>query len=147
MENNYYNSIVMVEKLHRLFLEVVKCELHKLDIRDINNVQSLVLYNIGERKLSIGDLTAYGYYLGSNVSYNLRKLVENGYVLQVPSPNDRRSSNVSLTEKGLEIYGILGVLFDNHLNNLYEIDVTEEMISNLIETLKGIEKYLNKVEY
>lgn len=146
MKNNYYTSIVMVERLHRLFLEVIKYELNRLKLKDITNVQALVLYNIGEEILSVGDLTSKGYYLGTNVSYNLRKMVENGYVIQKSTPHDRRASEVSLTDKGFEIYKILEGLFENHSNNLATNNVSENMIVNMVKTILEIEKYLNKIQ-
>lgn len=144
MKYNYYRSIFMVEKLHRLFLESVKYELNKNRIKDITNVEALILYNIGERKLSVGDLTTYGCYLGSNVTYNLRKLVENGYVYQCPRVNDRRSSEIKLTEKGLNLYDHLEKFFENHATKLQENNISEQMIITLVDTLKNIEKYINK---
>jgi DNA-binding MarR family transcriptional regulator len=112
MKESYFEAVVMIERLHRLFLELVKLELDRMQRRDINNVQALVLYNIGENQLTVGELTNRGYYLGSNVSYNLRKMVQNGYVEQIPSSHDRRSSHVKLSQKGLELYhqfdGLLG---------------------------------------
>lgn len=144
MKDNYYNSIVMTERLHRIFLEVLKIELNKLRIRDINNVQSILLYNIGEKKMSVGDLTVHGCYLGSNVSYNLRKLVENGYAFQCRHEHDRRSSEVSLTDKGLEMYDRITHLLETHSKGLNEYDIDDNNIKNMIKTLAGIEKYLQK---
>lgn len=134
----------MVEKLHRLFLEVLKFNLNKSGIKDINNVEALILYNIGDQKLTVGALTMYGCYLGSNVSYNLRKMCENGYVFQYPSSNDRRSSEVMLTDKGKELYEKLGEIFERQSINLQENDISEEMIRTLFETLKKIEKCITK---
>lgn len=106
MKESYFDVVVMIERLHRLFLEVVKGELDRQNKMDITNVQALILYNIGKNnQLTVGELTNRGYYLGSNVSYNLRKMVKNGYVNQVPSAHDRRSSHVRLTTKGTELYG------------------------------------------
>ena len=86
MRQPYYDSILLIERLHRHFLEVLKTELDRLGIQDINNVQSLILYNIGDDELTVGELTARGYYLGSNVSYNVKKMVENGYLGQEGRP-------------------------------------------------------------
>ena len=106
MKESYFDVVVMIERLHRLFLEVDKGELDRQEKLDITNVQALILYNIGKNsQLTVGELTNRGYYLGSNVSYNLRKMVKNGYVNQVPSAHDRRSSHVKLTPKGTELYG------------------------------------------
>src|SRR3546814_4104847 len=82
VQQPYYQSIVLIERRHRHFLELVKAELERRGIQDINNVQSLILYNIGSDELTVGELTARGYYLGSNVSYNVKKMVENGYLVQ-----------------------------------------------------------------
>lgn len=145
MKDNYYNSIVMVERLHRMFLEVLKFELNQSRIRDINNVQALVLYNIGEKKMSVGELTAHGCYLGSNVNYNLRKMIENGYIFACLNEYDRRSTDVSLTHKGLEMYERIVHLIEAQAKGLQEYDINDDMIKNMIQTLSGIEKYLKKV--
>jgi DNA-binding MarR family transcriptional regulator len=118
MKEAYFESVVMIERLHRLFLEVIKAELDRMNIRDINNVQALVLYNIGEDQVTVGELTNRGYYLGSNVSYNLRKMVQNKYIAQEPSPHDRRSSHVKLSSKGLDLYQRLDKIFAHHATSL-----------------------------
>src|SRR3546814_7410757 len=86
----YLELIGLIERLHRQCLEVIKSDLDRQGIRDLNNVQALILFNIGEEELSIGEPTQRGYYLGSNVSYNVKQLVENGYLIQERSPHDRR---------------------------------------------------------
>ena len=100
MTNGYLEVISLVERLHRHFLEVVKLELDGLGIHDINNVQGLMLFNIGDAEMTVGELTLRGCYLGSNVSYNVKKMVENGYLVQERSVHDRRSIHVRLTDKG-----------------------------------------------
>src|SRR4051794_7593745 len=100
MTEGYLAVVSLIERLHRHFLDVLKLELDGSDSRDINNVQALMLFNIGDAEMTVGELTLRGCYLGSNVSYNLKKLVENGYVEQARSPHDRRSVHVRLTAKG-----------------------------------------------
>src|ERR671938_1257672 len=100
MKTAYLDTISLIERLHRHFLEIVKLELDGMGIHDINNVQALMLFNIGDAEMTVGELTLRGCYLGSNVSYNLKKLVENGYVTQARSPHDRRAVHVRLTGKG-----------------------------------------------
>ncbi|MEC8026897.1 MAG: winged helix DNA-binding protein [Pseudomonadota bacterium] len=101
----------MIERLHRQFLEVVKTELDRNGIVDINNVQALILFNISDEELTVGELTNRGYYLGSNVSYNVRKMVENGYLLQERSSHDRRSIRVRLSAKGHDLRQIIAAMF------------------------------------
>ena len=96
MTTPYYEAIQLIERLHRHFLDVLKVELEKQGIQDINNVQSMILYNIGHDELTVGELTIRGYYLGSNVSYNVKKMVENGYLVQERSVHDKRSIRVRL---------------------------------------------------
>src|SRR2546430_15700341 len=100
MNNEYLEVISLVERLHRHFLEVVKLELEGLGIHDINNVQGMMLFNIGDAELTVGELTLRGCYLGSNGSYNVKQMLENGYIVQVRSVHARRSIHVRLTDKG-----------------------------------------------
>src|SRR5579863_10344415 len=96
----YVEVISLVEKLHRHVLEILKLELEGLHLHDINNVQGLMLFNIGDAEMTVGELTLRGCYLGSNVTYNVKKLVENGYLVHERSLHDRRSVHVKLTDKG-----------------------------------------------
>ena len=141
MKENYFKSVVMIERLHRLFLEVVKVELDRAKIRDINNVQCLVLYNIGRGQVTVGELTNRGYYLGSNVSYNLRKMVQNSYLVQEPSPHDRRSSHVKLSTKGLSLHDKLDDLFTMHAKALAHDGVDDQTVAKLDETLTQLEGF------
>src|SRR5512142_3565510 len=104
MKAGYLETNGLVERLHRHFLEVVKLELDGLGIHDINNVQGLMLFNIGDAEMTVGELTLRGCYLGSNVSYNVKKMLENGYIVQERSSHDRRSVRVRLSETGLELH-------------------------------------------
>src|SRR5919205_51706 len=103
MIEGYLAVISLIERLHRHFLDVVKLELDGSDIRDINNVQAMMLFNIGDAEMTVGELTLRGCYLGSNVSYNVKKMVENGYLAHERSPHDRRSIHVRLTERGITL--------------------------------------------
>ncbi len=103
LKGRYLVSLKLIERLHRLLLDVIKDEFDRLGRSDVNSVQALLLYNIGDAELTAGELTSRGYYLGSNVSYNLKKLVDAGYIDHQRSTIDRRSVRVKLTDKGQEI--------------------------------------------
>src|SRR3954453_22404491 len=124
MNNQYLEVISLVERLHRQFLEVVKLELDGLSIHDINNVQGTMLFNIGDAEMTVGELTLRGCYLGSNVSYNVKKMVENGYLVQERSVHDRRSIHVRLTEKGQTLRDRLDAMHDRHLVMLGQTNIT-----------------------
>ncbi len=131
MKTAYLETISLIERLHRQCLEVVKSELDRIGVRDLNNVQALILFNIGEEELTVGELTQRGYYLGSNVSYNVKKMVENGYLIQERSPHDRRSFHVRAAEKGLEISRQLDQLFEAQAGKLDNSDLTPEMLDEV----------------
>jgi DNA-binding MarR family transcriptional regulator len=99
----YFNIVRLVERLHRHFLDVLRTELRRMDVEDINAVQALLLYNIGEAEVVIRDLKDRGYYHGSNVSYNIKKLTEFEYLMQERCAHDRRSIRLKLTEKGMRL--------------------------------------------
>jgi DNA-binding MarR family transcriptional regulator len=141
----YLAVISLVERLHRHFLDVVKLELDRLGIRDINNVQSLMLFNIGDAEMTVGELTLRGCYLGSNVSYNLKKLVENGYVEQARSPHDRRSVHVRLAPKGRELCDRLAEMHQRHADNLARHTITAPDLENAAGTLRRLERFWIRV--
>jgi DNA-binding MarR family transcriptional regulator len=117
----YLEALTLVERLHRRLLDVIKDEFDRMGRDDVNSVQALLLFNIGESELTAGELRTRGYYLGSNVSYNLKKLVEGGYVKHERSRIDRRSVRVSLTDKGQEIARIINRLYDRHIRSIEQV--------------------------
>ena len=107
MQPLYLEALTLVERLHRRLLDVIKDEFDRRGRSDINSVQALLLYNIGDKELTAGELRTRGYYLGSNVSYNLKKLVELGFLDHQRSRVDRRSVRIRLTPQGQEIRRIV----------------------------------------
>jgi DNA-binding MarR family transcriptional regulator len=132
----------LVERLHRLLLDVIKDEFERLGRSDVNSVQALLLYNIGDAELTAGELTSRGYYLGSNVSYNLKKLVDAGYINHQRSTADRRSVRVKLTEKGLEICRVVNALYQRQLKSLQQVGgINTEDLELLNKTLIRMERF------
>lgn len=137
----YYESIQLTERLHRYFLDVLKQELDRKNIQDINNVQAMILYNVGDDEMTVGELTIRGYYLGSNVSYNVKKMVENGYLEQERSVHDKRSIRVKLSKKGIELRDAITVMFRRHEEKLKTTDITDEKLKTLNATMRMIERF------
>jgi DNA-binding MarR family transcriptional regulator len=117
----YLEALTLVGRLHRRLLDVIKDEFDRVGRDDVNSVQALLLFNIGGAELTAGELRTRGYYLGSNVSYNLKKLVEGGYVKHERSRIDRRSVRVSLTEKGREVAVIVDRLYERQLRSIEQV--------------------------
>jgi DNA-binding MarR family transcriptional regulator len=145
----YLESLNLVERLHRQLLDVIKDELDRRNERVVNSVQALLLFNIGDQELTAGELRTRGHYLGSNVSYNLKKLVESGYIHHERSDADRRSVHVSLTEKGREIRQVVTTLFDRHLESIEAVgNVTGQDFEDLNISLRRLERFwLDQVRY
>jgi DNA-binding MarR family transcriptional regulator len=137
----YYDSINLIERLHRQFLDVLKVELERGGILDINNVQSMILHNIGEDEMTVGELTLRGYYLGSNVSYNVKKMVENGYLAQERSVHDKRSVRIKLTEKGRKLNQSISKLYRQHEEKLAGSGLSNAKLEALNATLKELESF------
>jgi DNA-binding MarR family transcriptional regulator len=114
----YLEALSLIERLHRLLLDVIKDEFERLGILEINSVQALLLFNIGENEVTAGELKSRGYYQGSNVSYNLKKLVDLGYMHHQRCEIDRRSVRVRLTEKGRRLRRAVDELFARHAAGL-----------------------------
>jgi DNA-binding MarR family transcriptional regulator len=139
---SYLDGLTLVERLHRLLLDVIKDEFERLGILEINAVQALLLFNVGENEVTAGELKSRGYYQGSNVSYNLKKLVDMGYMHHQRSEVDRRSVRVSLTGKGRQVRLTVAKLFATHANGLVERGVLDQQgMDDINASLRRVERY------
>lgn len=139
---DYLESLALIERLHRLLLDVIKDEFERLGILEINPVQALLLYNVAENEVTAGELKSRGYYQGSNVSYNLKKLVEAGYMHHQRSEIDRRSVRVRLTPKGKALRETVSELFLRHADGLEDRAVLDHAtIIGMNGTLRRVERY------
>jgi DNA-binding MarR family transcriptional regulator len=140
----YEESLRLVERLHRRLLDVVKDEFDRHGRNDINSVQALLLANLGESELTAGELRSRGYYLGSNVSYNVKKLVDQGFLHRKPSKADKRAVWISLTPKGEEICAIVKDLYSRHLSSLEPVaGFGDEELISLNGALQRLERFWN----
>ena len=140
--SDYLELLQLVERLHRQLLDVVKDELDREGLDDLNSVQALLLFNIGDQELTAGELRTRGHYLGSNVSYNLKKLVDAGYIRHERSAVDRRSVRVSLTESGRAVQARLNKLFERQGVALSPVGGVEaEQLPAMNTALARIERF------
>ena len=138
----YLESLTLVERLHRRLLDVIKDEFDRAGRSDVNSVQALLLFNIGDAELTAGELRTRGYYLGSNVSYNLKKLVEMGYIHHQRSRMDRRSVRVSLTDKGRDVANVVARLYDRHMRSIDQVGgIGTEDFRQLNRSLQRLERF------
>lgn len=141
---NYLEVLVLAERLHRQFLEVIQLELDNLGIRDLNNVRALILLNIGDAEMTASELLWRGCYLGSNVSYNLKKLTEAGYVEQERSTHDRRVVMVRNSAKGLELCAKLKSMNARHLDALARSNFKVEDLNICRHTLRSLGQFWSR---
>jgi DNA-binding MarR family transcriptional regulator len=143
-QHDFLDLFVLAERLHRQFLEVIQLELDRLNIRDINDVRALMLLNIGDSEMTASELLWRGCYLGSNVSYNLKKLTETGYVLQERSQHDRRVIMVRNSEKGMALCGVLKEMNDRHIAALSQANCKEEDILACRQMLRTLHHFWSR---
>jgi DNA-binding MarR family transcriptional regulator len=140
----YLESLQLVERLHRRLLDVIKDEFDRTGRSDINSIQALLLFNIGESELTAGELRTRGYYLGSNVSYNLKKLVDLGFISHQRSRVDRRSVRVALTPKGDEVAAVVARLYDRHVNSIEVVGgIKAEEFQVMNRSLQRLDRFWN----
>lgn len=138
----YLEALTLVERLHRRLLDVIKDEFDRQGRSDINAVQALLLYNLGDAELTAGELRTRGYYLGSNVSYNLKKLVDMGYIHHQRSRTDRRSVRVSLTDEGKSVAASVDALYERHTQSLEQIgEIDAASFAQLNKSLQRLERF------
>ena len=142
IKQNYLEALTLVERLHRRLLDVIKDEFDRQGRNDINAVQALLLHNIGNSELTAGELRTRGYYLGSNVSYNLKKLVDQGLISHQKSRVDRRSVRVSLTDKGKEVADVVEGLYQRHTTSIEKVGgLGPDEFERMNKSLQRLERF------
>ncbi len=145
MNDLYLNVIQLLPKIHRQFMDVVKKDLEGLKIRDINNVQSIMLFSIGDTMLSVGDLILSGVYIGSNVSYHVKRMVENGYLTQEHSRYDRRVSHVRVTDKGRKLREELTMTHQRRIDLLSDVALSSDELQAAMSVLRLLDRFWTDV--
>lgn len=138
----YHRALSLVERLHRQLLDVVKDDLDRAGHDDLTPVQALLIFNIGEHEWSAGELKTRGFYLGSNVSYNLKKLHELGYVESEKSLHDKRQIRLRLTPDGLSLRSQMMGMFNRHATTLRPVGGVETPdLKQSNKTLSRLERF------
>lgn len=144
IQSLYLESVHLVERLHRRLLDVIKDEFDRAGRDDINAVQALLLFNIGNSELTAGELRSRGYYMGSNVSYNVKKLVDTGFINHSRSRVDRRSVRISLTPKGQEVAEVVSKLYNRHVGSIQKVGgIGEGEFAELNKLLQRLDRFWN----
>jgi DNA-binding MarR family transcriptional regulator len=141
MKNSCLELPICGEKMHRLFLDIVKQELDNLGIVDINSVQAFILLNVNDNVITMGEVLSRGYYVGSNASYNVKKMIVNSYMKQTPSDYDRRAVYLSLTDKGLELCDKLEGALEAHMSKFSAFISGKSEIDKNLKFLKKVENF------
>ena len=142
IQPHYLEALTLIERLHRRLLDVIKDEFDRRGRADINAVQALLLFNIGDKELTAGELRTRGYYLGSNVSYNLKKLVEMGFLDHQRSRVDRRSVRIKLTDKGTDVRDIVEQLYQKHVRTVEQVGgISGDEFAGLNKALHRLERF------
>jgi DNA-binding MarR family transcriptional regulator len=140
VKHRYMEALTLIERLHRRLLDVIKDDFERSGEKEVNPVQALLLFNISDAELTAGELKTRGHYQGSNVSYNLKKLVEAGYVNHERSNADKRSVRVRLTQKGLDVRARVDAMYNRQLQAI------EEIVGLNVEEFDRINKALTRLE-
>ncbi len=138
----YLEALTLIERLHRRLLDVIKDDFERSGEPEVNPVQALLLFNIADAELTAGELKTRGHYQGSNVSYNLKKLVESGYVHHERSATDKRSVRVRLTDKGRSIRDRVNALYNRQLLAIEQVvGLNADELERLNKALTRLERY------
>lgn len=145
MKENYLEAIALIEKNYRLYLDVLKSEIQTLGTLDVNHTQAMILCHIGDRKLSISEIVDKGHFVGSNVSYNVKKLITSKYLQSEISEFDKRAVYITLTNKGKVMKDKLNASIESHKNIFNKYGLAQKEFEQLTETLHKLEYCLSKI--
>jgi len=136
----YHDIARVIDHMQRRLHDVIRVELGRIGVDDISPMQVLMLLNIGSDELSVRDLMERGYYLGSNASYNLKHLVEAGYVDRGASQRDRRAARLKLSERGARLAAEIRRLEDRQAQSLIRDQKDAEDLETTYRTLRRLER-------
>jgi DNA-binding MarR family transcriptional regulator len=140
--SHYVEAIALVERLDKRLVEMIKDEFERRGRHDVNPVQALLLYKIGDAQLRASELLSRGCYMGSNVSYNLKKLVEQGMVLHQQSKTDKRGVMVSLTPMGKEVAAAVEQLYERQMESLEKVSgINLDDFNTIISAMKRLDRF------
>lgn len=136
----HLDLICLIERMHRRYVDVLRMDLVALGADDLSPAQVMMLFAIGRGETMVRELMARGYYVGSSASYNLKRLVESGYVERKTSERDRRAARLSLAPKGSELCERIRTLdgryhqrLSRNENQKHELTVTYRTLQRLEE--------------
>jgi DNA-binding MarR family transcriptional regulator len=141
MIGRYLEVISLIERVHRSYLGLIAAELDQIGSKDINSVQALILLNIGSIKIAINEVRTRGNYLGSNMSYIIKNLLGNGYLLHERSPHDRRVVVIWLSDKGRALCDRLTEVHDRHVGSMLSEPGCHPDLDRTVWTLRQIEQF------
>lgn len=135
---------MLVGRVHRRLLDIIEDELARHGRSDVNAVQALLLFNIGDQELSVSELHTRGGYTGTNVSYNVKKLIELGLISHQKSRVDRRSVRIRLTDEGRRVHDIVAAIYARQLATIEAIGgVSADQLETLNRTLQRLDRFWN----
>ena len=145
MDEEFLELISLTERLHRRYLQFVKVELVRLGVREANPTQALLLLKLGHTATSMTGLTLSGFYQGTNPSYNVKRLVQGGFVRRERRARDQRSNYLRLTEKGHQLRRQLLSHYHLQAEQLKNELLSAQTIDSTTATLRGLEQWLSSV--
>jgi DNA-binding MarR family transcriptional regulator len=142
----YLESLTLIERLHRRFLEVLQDELDRHGRPEIGAAQAFLLHAIGDRELTAKELRGRDCFFGTNVSYPLEKLVALGLLERKQSTGDRRTVSIRLTRKGQEVRAIVAAMYERHIG-LLEVTagIRFDDLGAAHTTLRRLDRFLGDI--
>ena len=139
--NKYIEAIHLCEKITQDFEELSQNILYSSGIEDLNATQAILLYKISLYKGNISpkEIGSKRYYNGTNVTYNLNKLKNKGYLEEKKSDIDKRKKNINITKKSDKIIS----LFDSHFNKQFDFLNKNMDFKLFLSELSNLDSSLN----
>lgn len=125
----------------------MKITLFDLNIHDISPVQALIILNLNKDEINIKDFVRRGYYGGTNVTYNLNSLVENGYMISEAHPKDLRSRRIKLSKKGVHVFNKIFDVIEDQNKSIINSGIDEKESNCVNNSLKKIGKTIELFSY
>lgn len=102
-QNDWTDVVIAMDRTMRVFADFVRPILSSIGVGGLSTSNLIFLMQIGSKEARVNDIVRRGRYIGSNASYALKALQEQGLIDRRQDPGDRRNAVIRWTAHGAAV--------------------------------------------
>ncbi len=145
MDKNMKSTLIkandVFSRISSVFMEIIRLEIERIGVYNLTAAQYIILQHLGNDRIPVGDLSLRSSYFGTNISYNVRKMVENEYIIQEKSQHDQRTHYVSISPKSKELIAKIDQALDEHGDLLHKYGIDRKYFEEILSSIGKVDDF------